>query len=266
MTRLCCPAAPVRPWPGVQKASARQLDDEVRWPASMAPPSVACRAGRRENAEAMPSAVLFDFDGTLLDTESTLLAAWREEYGRHSLELDEDAWLTSIGTDTDRYAVLAELVGPGFDEQRCRASKRAREAELIASLGLREGIAACLSDLTQAGIRLAVVSGSPADWVLPHLDRLTLRDQFDLVVTRESAARAKPHPDLYLAALGRLGVPAAEAVAVEDSAHGVAAALAAGIRCVAFPNRVTRRQDLTRAHEVADATVLASRLLATKDR
>jgi len=146
----------------------------------------------------MPSAVLFDFDGTLLDTESTVLAAWREEYRRHSLELDEDAWLTTIGTDSDRYAVLAELVGPGFDEERCRTRKRAREAELVAALGLREGIAGCLSEVMQAGIRIAVVSGSPADWVLPHLDRLAIRDQFDVVVTREFAARAKPHPDLYL--------------------------------------------------------------------
>ena len=82
-----------------------------------------------------------------------------------------------------------------------------------------------------------------------------------MVVTRESARRAKPHPDLYLAALGRLGVPAALAVAVEDSRHGVAAALAAGIRCVAFPNCVTRRQDLSHADAVANAAELSSYVL-----
>jgi beta-phosphoglucomutase-like phosphatase (HAD superfamily) len=65
----------------------------------------------------MPSAVLFDFDGTLLDTESTVLTAWREEYGRHGLELAEDVWLATIGTDSDRYAILAELAGPAFDKE-----------------------------------------------------------------------------------------------------------------------------------------------------
>ena len=209
----------------------------------------------------MPSAVLFDFDGTLLDTESTVLTAWREEYDRHGLELAEDVWLATIGTDFDRYALLAELAGPAFDKERCRIRKRARETELVSALGLREGITECIAEVARAGIRLGIVSSSPADWVLPHLDRLALRDQFDVVVTRESARRAKPHPDLYLAALGRLGVPAALAVAVEDSRHGVAAALAAGIRCVAFPNCVTRRQDLSHADAVANAAELSSYVL-----
>jgi len=209
----------------------------------------------------MPAAVLFDFDGTILDTESTSLTAWREEYFRHGLDLVDDAWLATIGTDADRYAALAELAGPGFDRERSWIRERARETELVLALGLREGIAECLAEVARTGIRLAIVSSSPADWVLGRLDRLALRTQFDVVVTRESAARAKPHPDLYVAALGRLGVPADQAVAVEDSRHGVAAALAAGIRCVAFPNRVTRRQDLSHAHAVASAADLSSYLL-----
>lgn len=209
----------------------------------------------------MPAAVLFDFDGTLLDTESTVLAAWREEYRHHGLELDIDVWMGTIGTDRDRYADLAELAGPGFDEDRCRTRKRAREAELVAALKLREGIAECLTMAGQAGARLGVVSSSPAGWVLPHLDRLTLTGQFDVVITRECAARSKPHPDLYLAALGQLGVTAKAAIAVEDSRHGVTAAIAAGIRCVAFPNPVTRHQDLSHAHALASSAKLASCLL-----
>lgn len=221
----------------------------------------ACDTQTAQNAIMTPSAVLFDFDGTILDTESTGLAAWREEYGHHGLELVEDLWLATIGTDADRYVALAELAGPGFDEAQCRTRERARERELVSALSLREGITECLAEVVRAGIQLAIVSSSPADWVLPHLDRLALRDRFDVVVTRESATRAKPHPDLYLAALGRLHVPANNAVAVEDSRHGVAAALAAGVRCVAFPNRVTRRQDLSHAHAVASAADLSSYLL-----
>jgi beta-phosphoglucomutase-like phosphatase (HAD superfamily) len=87
--------------------------------------------------------------------------------------------------------------------------------------------------------------------VRSHLKRFSLLDQFDEIVTREDAARSKPHPDLYEIALSRLAVDAADAIAIEDSSNGVAAALAAGIRCIAFPNPVTVRQDLNSAHAVA---------------
>jgi beta-phosphoglucomutase-like phosphatase (HAD superfamily) len=85
------------------------------------------------------------------------------------------------------------------------------------------------------------------------LDRLALLDLFAVVVTREDAGRTKPAPDLYLTALSRLDVPASDALAVEDSANGVAAARAAGIRCIAFPNSVTARQDLSHADVLAQA-------------
>ena len=101
------------------------------------------------------------------------------------------------------------------------------------------------------------MSSSPASWVRPHLDRLALLDRFDTIVTREDAERSKPFPDLYLTALARLNVPPTGAVAIEDSANGVAAARAAGIRCVAFPNPITARQDLRHADAVVESRLWA---------
>ena len=205
----------------------------------------------------MAKAVLFDFDGTILDTESTVLIAWREEYEHHGLQLDEDAWLSALGGDQDRYAALAEQVGDSYDLVASQARKRQREFELVAGLVLRDGIDDCLLEARRAGLSLGLVSSSPASWVLPHLERLSLLDRFDVVVTREDAERSKPFPDLYLAALSRLEVSATDAVAIEDSANGVAAARAAGIRCVAFPNPITVRQDLGHADVLAESELWA---------
>jgi HAD superfamily hydrolase (TIGR01509 family) len=203
------------------------------------------------------NALLFDFDGTILDTESTVLRAWREEYEHHGLELDEQAWLGALGGDQDRYAALARQVGDSYDRVASQTRKRRREAELVASLALRDGIDECLREARQAGWTLGLVSSSPASWVRPHLDRLALLDRFDTVVTREDAERAKPFPDLYLAALARLDVSPTDAVAIEDSANGVAAARAAGVRCVAFPNPITARQDLRHADVLAESQLWA---------
>jgi HAD superfamily hydrolase (TIGR01509 family) len=198
-------------------------------------------------------ALLVDFDGTILDTESCVLAAWREEYEHHGLQLDEEAWLAALGSHQDRFAVFSQLVGDGYDEAASRARKQRRETELVLGLALRDGIEHCLREARQAGARLAVVSSSSSAWVRSHLERLSLLEFFDVVVTREDAQRSKPFPDLYLTALSRLGVPAADALAIEDSANGIAAARAAGIRCVAYPNSVTARQDLSEADVLADA-------------
>ncbi len=205
------------------------------------------------------SAVLFDFDGTLLDTESVALVTWLEEYQAHGIRLDEDAWIAAVGAEADHYGTLATSVGAGFNVNACRQRRRRRERELVATVQPAAGVAETLTSLADAGTRVAVVSSSPAQWVLPHLDRLGWADRFVTVVTRENAARPKPHPDLYLEALARLELSAGDVVAVEDSANGVRAAVDAGLRCIAMPNPVTTRHDLSAATARCDpATLLAT--------
>lgn len=207
------------------------------------------------------SAIFFDFDGTLLDTESTVLASWEAEYAHHGQILDRAAWLGGIGTEgRDWYAVLGALVGPSFDRADAQLRRRAHEAELVADLALREGLVECLSDAHELGLVLAVVSSSPRDWVVGHLERLDLLEKFEAVITREDAPRAKPHPDLYLEALQRLGLSPHNVLAVEDSANGVAAAVAAGLNVVAIPNPVTQAQVFTAATAVLDPMLLRTRI------
>ena len=133
-------------------------------------------------------------------------------------------------------------MGDAFDRAAASSLRRTFELGLVADLPLRDGFAALLDRAAAAGLRLAVVSSSPAEWVCGHLDRLGLVDRFELIVTREDAERAKPHPDLYLVALERLGLAPGDALVVEDAANGVVAARAAGVEVVVVPNPVTVAQ------------------------
>jgi beta-phosphoglucomutase-like phosphatase (HAD superfamily) len=202
-------------------------------------------------------ALLLDFDGTLVDTESTVLASWLHLYEHAGHELDLDRWLDTVGGDVEaRYEALAGLVGDDFDMAAGRRLRRTFELGLVGDLPLREGFGELLDRAAAARLRLAVVSSSPAEWVCGHLERLGLVERFELIVTREDALRAKPHPDLYLVALERLGLPAEAALVVEDAANGVAAAHAAGLEAVVVPNPVTVRQRHDGVPVLPDATAL----------
>lgn len=189
-------------------------------------------------AVVMIKALIFDFDGLLMDTESTLLESWRWEWQRHGLELDPAGFFADHGGDANepRYAALAVAVGPAYDREYSHALRMAYREQLNAALGLAPGIVGWLDRATELGLRLAVASSSPSTHVGMMLDRAGLRARFEVLATGEEVATHKPDPAVYLLALDRLGLQAQEAIAFEDTAHGVTAAHAAGLRCVAVPN------------------------------
>jgi HAD superfamily hydrolase (TIGR01509 family) len=214
-------------------------------------------------------ALVFDFDGTILDTEVTLYRAWCELYDERGCRFPIDRWARSLGRGPDwrahfdPFAHLAELSGAPCDEAEVGQRARRRNRELLAAEVARPGVVACLDAARALGLRLAIASSSPRRWVAEHLDRLELLDRFELLRCEEDAARHKPDPDLYLAALEGLGVSAGEALAFEDSPNGVRAAQAAGIYCVAVPNPVTAQLDLSHADlrlDSLDAAPLAELL------
>lgn len=195
-------------------------------------------------------ALVFDFDGLLLETEGPSYQAWHELYTEHGHEMPRERWLEYIGREGgwfDALAHLAELVGAGFDRDAVAARREARKTELIEALDLMPGVRDRIAEAKARGMKVGVASSSTIRWVGGHLDRLAFRDVFDTVTCREDGMRAKPAPDLYLAAVRALGVAPAEAIAIEDSRNGVTAAKAAGLRCVAVPHELTIEQDLTAA-------------------
>jgi len=197
-------------------------------------------------------AILFDFDGLILDTEYPEYLSWREVYAAHGCDLPEDLWAPSIGrgvsTQTfDPYAELASRSGRKIDPDAVRAVRRRRFAELMEGQTALPGVEVALDAAYQLGLRRAVVSSSPRELVTRHLAALGLVDRFDLLRCGDEVARAKPDPELYLSALATLDVRADEAIALEDSPNGVLAAKRAGLYCVAVPNALTRHACLDHA-------------------
>jgi beta-phosphoglucomutase-like phosphatase (HAD superfamily) len=194
-------------------------------------------------------ALVFDFDGLILETETPAHQSWAEIYQEHGHELPMDLWHDYIGSDTgfDPAGHLAALVGEGFDRGAAQARRDARKTDLIAALDVMAGVRDYLADAKRLHLRLAIASSSSRAWVLGHLERLRLHPEWDAIRTREDVARTKPAPDLYLAAVKALGVAPREAVAFEDSRNGIAAAKDAGLLCVAIPNALTGEMDLSRA-------------------
>ncbi len=204
----------------------------------------------------MIRALVFDFDGLILDTETSVYEAWRTVYEEHDQVLPKDRWLTRIGTDGSAFDPLVDLrarVGKVLDTERIRRRRMAFHRAHIARLDQMPGVRACLEHARAESIGTAIASSSPHDWVNGHLERLGLAHFFDQVVTIEHVETAKPAPDLYLRATELLGVNPNDAIALEDSPNGVQSAKTAGLFCIAVPGPMTR----TLSFEAAD-TILTS--------
>ena len=194
-------------------------------------------------------ALVFDFDGLILDTEVPVFTAWSETYERHGQRLSAEFWTSIIGYGMDHFDPLADLerrVGRPIDRDAVQVARRRRQMELTLALEILPGVREWRHEATERGVRLGVASSSGRSWVTGHLERLRL-DGWDCVRCGDDVERTKPAPDLYLAVLDCLGVTPSDAVAVEDSGVGVQAAKAAGLFCVAVPSSLTSAHDFSRA-------------------
>jgi putative hydrolase of the HAD superfamily len=191
-------------------------------------------------------ALIFDFDGLIVDSESPGYQAWSELYESNGCSLPFDKYSACIGTlgGFDLHGYLQEQSGRVFDAARLESQCGARWRELMADQPLLPGVSTVVSAAKQRGLKLAVASSSTYDWVSENLRKFNLYDQFDAVCTRELVGAVKPDPALYLLALDRLSVRADEAVAFEDSPNGIRAAKSAGLFCIAVPNPLTRQLPL----------------------
>ena len=197
-------------------------------------------------------ALIFDFDGLIIDTESSSFEHARELYARHRVELSTELWRRCVGTHLDPYEHLQRVVGPGVDIAAERDEVYLRHRRTTAMLGPRAGVAELVAEAGAVGIRLGVASSSSHQWVDGHLERIGMLAAFATVRCRDDVQHTKPAPDVYLAVLDDLEASAAEAVAFEDSPNGARAAKAAGIYTVAVPNNVTRGWPFDHADRVIE--------------
>ncbi|HEY2155606.1 MAG TPA: HAD family phosphatase [Isosphaeraceae bacterium] len=187
-----------------------------------------------------PKAVLFDFDGTLADTENVHVAAWQRTLARMGWELADEAAARAAEID-DRY-FLQELFGrrkiEGADiDGWIRLKQDVAEMMLTDAPRLYPGVGELVRSLRKKGVRLAVVTTTWRRNVEVVLGASGLAEAFELIVGKEDVTSVKPSPDAYDLALRRLKIPAGEAVALEDSPTGLASARAAGVEAVAVGHR-----------------------------
>jgi HAD superfamily hydrolase (TIGR01509 family) len=198
--------------------------------------------------------LVFDFDGLICDTESSSFETARTIYAEYGVELTVAQWQDRIGTHARPwYADLEAVVGPLSDRDTVMERRRLAHHEQVRAEAAMPGVEAFVVRAAEAGLALAVASSSSAGWVTEHLDRLGLLDRFAAVSCANADVPAKPDPRVYQLAVDQLGAAATEAVAFEDSPNGVAAARAAGLRCVAVPNRLTESLDLSAADLVVSS-------------
>ncbi|GAA5130381.1 HAD family phosphatase [Luteolibacter yonseiensis] len=199
------------------------------------------------------SAVLFDFDGVLVDTEWAIYQAWLRTFRKHGHDLPLATYTRCIGSDFATWSPkthLEELSGLAFDWHDLDARRQEEILRDLAGEGLMPGVTGLLDKLATQAIRRAVVSSSSHHWVDGWLEKLAFADRFESVVCRGDAPRIKPAPDLYLEGARRLGLPPAECLVIEDSLNGVKAAKAAGMTVWVVPNRVTAELDFASADRV----------------
>ena len=202
-------------------------------------------------------AVVFDCDGTLVDSERLSFQAWREVLGRHGYVLaDADIAATRGQSYPDVHAYFAgRATIPGADDFWPTLAGRLFEL-FETDLEVFEDAVATARELKDRGVPIAIATSSLRERLDATLRAAGLEDVFDVTVAGDEVEHGKPAPDLFLAAAERLGAAPAECVAVEDSPAGVEAALAAGMRVVAVARHPRHRAGL-RCETVVDELTAA---------
>jgi HAD superfamily hydrolase (TIGR01509 family) len=198
----------------------------------------------------MIQAVIFDFDGLILDTEVPEFQTWQEIYQAHGCELALEVWATGLGTSVDAfnpYTHLEVQAGCPIDREAIQQLRRQRYLELLGANVVLPGVREYIADAKRLGLQLGVASSSSREWVVGHLTELGLSAYFDCIKCRDDVQRVKPDPALYLAVVEAFALQPSQAIALEDSPNGIAAAKRAGLFCVAVPNPLTRQLSLTHA-------------------
>lgn len=203
----------------------------------------------------MIRALIFDFDGLIVDTETPALESWRHIYAEYGFELGLEEWSAALGTRRgfDALEHLAGLVAASDPARAAalraegaaiRVRRQALKEALGSAQGLLPGVTAVLDEAEALGLPCAVASSSDYHRVGGWLERLGIARRFACIRTADDVTRTRPDPELFLSATAELGLPPAACLVLEDSANGILAARAPGCPVVAVPGPLTRQLPL----------------------
>lgn len=210
---------------------------------------------------ALTKALIFDFDGLVVDTETPHYESWQQLYQEHGHDLSLETYVQCVGSTIQRFDPiqhLEELVGTALEPTDLQAEHRARVDTALAERDTLPGVRERIAEASEVGLKLAIASSSSSDWIDPWLARLELTEYFHVVRTRDHVSEAKPSPELFVTAASMLEVEPEEALVFEDSHNGLQAALAASIPCVVIPNQITKHSDFSGAHLALESMAEAS--------
>lgn len=195
-------------------------------------------------------ALIFDFDGLIVDTESISVNLFEKAFSKVGLTFDIDGFVKLVGTASggvyDPWTIYADHTGK-YSPEEVREYHDRQVNEGVKQTEPLEGVLELIEEAKSKGLLLAVGSSSNKAWVYPKLKHFGIFDKFDTIVTGDDVAEAKPSPDIFLKVLERLQVKPENALVLEDSSNGTLAANRAGIRVVVVPNAITSREDHSRA-------------------
>jgi HAD superfamily hydrolase (TIGR01509 family) len=195
-------------------------------------------------------ALIFDFDGLILDTEVPEFQSWQELYQKFGFALTLEVWSQNIGSYPNVFEPaehLQKLANHQIQIDDITRLHHQRADELLLDKKILPGVDKYIERAKELGLKIGVASSSTQNWVIGNLSRLGLASQFDCIYTANDVTHTKPDPELYLRSIDKLKVLPCEAIAFEDSPNGIKAAKEAGLFCVAVPNALTRNLNLDQA-------------------
>lgn len=199
-----------------------------------------------------PTAILWDNDGVLVDTEIVYFDVTRRVLAEIEFELRQDVFVDlALRRGRSAFELIADRFSADEVEELRQRRNRIYTETIARGVRINTGVRECL-DRLQPRMRMGVVTGSSRlHFETMHRTTDLLR-YFEFCLTHDEYSRSKPHPEPYLTALERYDLDADECVVVEDSERGLQAAVAAGLRCIAIPNELTRQGDFSDAVVVLD--------------
>ncbi len=208
-------------------------------------------------------AILFDHDGTLVDSEVTHFQLWKKVLNKHNIELSEQGYKDfHSGIPTPKNAeILVEKYNLNITPQVLAEEKEIITHEFLArnTFALMPDSLATIQHFHKMGLKLGVVTGAGRFGLTSTLQGHHLEQYFDVITTGEDVANSKPDPAVYLLAMKRLGVKPNECIAIEDTENGIRSAIAAGLVCCAV------RNDYSVGHDLSIATAVFNSMNEAKN-
>ena len=190
--------------------------------------------------------LIFDFDGTILDTETPEYQAWSVVFKKYDSHLPLSVYLNSVGGGDffDPIIYLQKQITKELDYESIKKYYKEIFHDLLLKQSLMPGVLNILKEAKKNKLKVAIASSSDKIWVTSHIERLNIAQYFDCIKCSNDVLRIKPYPDLFLSVINELQVCKKRTIAFEDSQNGINSAVAANLFCIAIPNKLTKNSEL----------------------